>query len=62
MDSINKITNEAIREEVRMISRKEFMRDLDENLGEAKVKLTVRRYNKILTSLGYKLEQEDIED
>jgi hypothetical protein len=38
------------------ISRKRFMEILDRNLAESGERLTVRRYNKILTDLGFELE------
>ncbi len=38
------------------ISKEKLMEVLDRNFEEAKVKVTVGRYNKILTDLGFELE------
>jgi hypothetical protein len=39
----------------RLITRGRLMKVLDRNLAEAGVQLTIRRYNTILTDLGFRL-------
>ena len=45
-----------VRREIRVVSRRRLMAVLDSNFEEAGVRITVRRYNQILTDLGFHLE------
>jgi hypothetical protein len=40
----------------RLITRRTLMQVLDRNFADAGIQITVRRYNQILTDLGYRLD------
>lgn len=43
--------------EVRQVSLDDLMRVLDRNFAQAGIQITARRYNKILTELGFSLRE-----
>jgi len=51
-----KFYNWAIRKHTRRIKREELIEVLDRNFKAARIDITVDRYNKILTDLGFFLE------
>lgn len=53
------MSDEEVREQVKLLPRWKVMEVLDKNLERAGIRMTVRTYNQILLDLGFSLEKGD---